>query len=85
MPVSTIGTIVDKLGQVPEALSLIERIIDRIQDARPEDRAAIIARMEAGAEHTQAAAERAQERLRVARRNDPTVPTRIPDGGEADG
>lgn len=80
----SIGSIVDILREIPEAVGLVKRLVERIKAARPEDRPATIAAMEAGAEHTHAALERVAERLRVARADEPTVTRRINDTGEAD-
>jgi hypothetical protein len=83
---STIGTIVDIIHEIPDAWGAISRLVKRIRDARPEDRAAIIAVMEQGAEHTHRATVDAYARLdaaRAARADEPTVTRRISDTGEA--
>ncbi len=71
---STIGTIVDVLGEIPDAIGLVTRIVERIKAGRPEDRAAIIASMEVAAGHTHDSLERVAARLRAARADEPTRP-----------
>lgn len=81
---STLGTIVDILTRIPDAVGPLARLVERLAKARPEDRAAIIAAMEAAAERTHDAVERATERLRHARADEPTQPAvKIDDAGEA--
>ena len=70
---STLGTVVDLLSEVPEAIGLVKRIIERVRKARPEDRAAVVAAMEQAADSTLSAVERATARLAAARADEPTV------------
>lgn len=53
---STLGTIVDVLQEVPEAIGLVSRLVERIKNARGEDRKALIDNLEREANETRAAA-----------------------------
>lgn len=83
---STLGTIVDLLGEVPEAIGLVRRLVERVKATRPENRAAVIAAMETAAENTHRATVDAYARLAAAnaRADEPTAPHRIGDTGQAD-
>lgn len=82
---STLGTIVDILTRIPDAVGPLARLVERLAKARPEDRAAIIAAMEEAAARTHDAVVRATGRLADSRRADePTQPAmKIADAGEA--
>ena len=87
----SIGSIVDLLSEVPEAVGVIKRIVERIRNARGEDRAAILAAIEREMPKVHAAFEDAQKRLedrfpdeaRAARRDEPTRPI-IRDAGNGE-
>jgi len=60
---STLGAIVDVLQEVPEAIGLVSRLVERIKNSRGEDRALLLANLEREANETRAAFERAHTRL----------------------
>lgn len=60
---STLGAIVDVLQEVPEAIGLVSRLVERIKNSRGEDRALLLANLEREANETRAAFERAHARL----------------------
>ncbi len=60
---STIGTIVDILVHVPDAVGPVAALVRHIQDARPEDRAVIMAAVRRAAGSSYAAFAEADERL----------------------
>jgi hypothetical protein len=60
---STIGTIVDILTKVPDAVGPIAALVRRIRDARPEDRVVLLAAVKRAAESSHAAFVEADARL----------------------
>lgn len=61
---TTIGTIVDLLSDVPDAIGTVEAIVRRLRNARGEDRAALIAHLREVGAGSQGAFEAASDRLR---------------------
>lgn len=78
----SIGSIVDILSEVPEAVSVVRRLVERIRNARGEDRKPLLAAIEREMPKVHAAFEDADKRLedrfpdeaRAARRDDETRP-----------
>lgn len=79
----TLGTIVDLLARVPDAVGPIAALVRRIADSRPEDRAVLLAAVKRAASSSYAAFgaagarldERFPEETRAARADEPTVPS----------
>lgn len=88
----TLGTVVDLLARVPDAVGPIAALVRRIAASRPEDRAVLLAAVKRAATGSVAAfeaagariEERFPEQARAARADEPTVPHRINDTGTAD-